>query len=112
MLKDKKGNIFYMSFYFNVSDNFSVQVYDNISNYLLKPIEKLTVFEGLNKKNVNMQTQYFPKKKKIISEKFSKKPGFYDQYVNFKKFISNEHHTRFSVRNSYKLIQIISKICK
>jgi hypothetical protein len=112
MLKDKKRNIFYMSFYFNASENFSIQVYDNVSNYLLKPIEKLTVFEGLNKKNVNMQTQYFPKKKKIINERFSKKPGFYDQYVNFKKFISNEHHTRFSVKNSYKLIKLVCKICK
>ena len=112
IFNDRKGNIFYMSFYFNVSDNFSIQVYDNVSNYLLKPIEKLTLFEGINKKNVNMQTQYVPKKKKTIEEKFSKKPGFYEQYINFNKFLNNEHHTRFSVRDSYKLIKIVSEICK
>ena len=112
ILKDKKGNIFYMSFYFNVSDNFSIQILDNTNNYLLKPIEKLSLFEGMNKKNINMQTQYFPKKKKVIKENFLKKPGFYYQYLNFKKFVNNEHHTRFYIKNCYKLIKVVSEICK
>lgn len=111
LLKDKKENIFYISFYFKASDNFSIQIYNNTSNYLLKPIEKLSLFEGIIKKKINLQTQYLPKKKKIIEEKFSKKPGFYDQYLNFKKFINNEHHTRFSIKNSYKLIKVVSEIC-
>lgn len=111
VLKDKKENIFNIIFNFKASENFSIQVYDGISNYLLKPIEKLYLFEGVNKKNINKQTQYFPKKTKEIEEKFKIKPGFNEQYQNFKKFINNENHTRLSVQSSYKIIKLIYAIC-
>ena len=112
VLKDKKENVFYISFYFNVSDNFSIQIYEGKTNYQLKPIEKLSLFEGIKKKKINNQTQYFPKRKMVIEEKFLIKPGFYEQYVNFKKFLNNKNHIKFSVESSYKLIKIISEVCK
>lgn len=111
LLKDKKGNNFYINFNFKASENFSIQVHDRKYNYLLKPIEKLTVFKGMEKKKINNQTLYTPTKKRVLLESYDKKPGFVEQYKNFKKFIENKKCLKLPLRDAYKIIKIISSIC-
>lgn len=98
----------------NSPDNFSIEFNFKKTRITLNPIEKLTVYDRLDKikyKNTNI---YKPHISKIINEyKLSDlKPGFDNQYKNFKKFIKNKKNKRVNIRDSREIISICNLISK
>lgn len=74
---------------------FSIDILDNNKRYLLKPLEKLTIYQKLNFKYLNgNKKMLIPIEipKKIINEYSQSffKAGFLNQMKSFKKFVKNE----------------------
>jgi predicted dehydrogenase len=80
-----------MFFNFKASENFTIKIYDKKIIYELFPIEKLTIYKNMKVLNINNQNYYEPRKTYFKNYNLNKiKPGFYNQYVSFLKFIKNK----------------------
>ena len=96
----------------NSPDNFSIEFNFKKKRIVLNPIEKLTIYDRLDKikyKNTNI---YKPHISRIINEyKLSDlKPGFDNQYKNFKSFIKNKKNKRVDIKDSREIISICNLI--
>ena len=88
----------------NSPDNFSIEFNFKNERLLLKPIEKLYVYDKLKVfKNLSSKI-YRPNILKVISENdFSKdKDGFYRQYFNFKNFIKKKKNFFLNIIDAKK----------
>jgi hypothetical protein len=115
LLYSSKVQIF-INFIFNSPENFSISINENKNLYQLKPIEKLTMCSSmiiLKKKNENF---YIPKinlikKEYSLNQKF--KPGFVNQYKNFRLFIKGNYKKNFiDITKAYRIIKICNLISK
>ena len=79
---------------------------------VLCPIEKLTIYNKLNKIKYRDENVYKPNILEIVNEyKLSKlKPGFDTQYANFKRFIKNKKSQHINITDAKKIMSICIKI--
>ena len=92
LLGFNKANInFSLDFPFNYPDNFSITIYAEETSYVIKPIEILRVFKGMDIQEPSGDIPhriYKPRLKNLIvaesNEKF--KPGLHDQVESFIEF--------------------------
>ena len=108
-----KNNQIRIVFAFNTSENFSIKTYQQNKTFLLEPIENLCVFQSFEKKKNKGDTIF---KKKLIYNineyKLSKfKPGFYEQFLNFEKFLfKNQLKKNHDIKNAYEIMKITESI--
>ena len=108
--KTKKLNFITIKFNFQSSENFYLKIIDKKKVFLFKPIENLSIYDGLKKVKKKKLNFYEPSVIKNINEfKINKfKPGFLQQAIFFKKFILNKITIDNDVIFAYKVM----KICK
>lgn len=114
ILKDKKYNLINLNINFNCPTNFSISIKSNSFEALLSPIEKLTIYKSLKLKKKNNLNFYEKVPHKSINELESKfKPGFYEQYLDFKKSILlNKKHKIANTDFSFKVMKLAKEIIK
>ena len=114
-LKSKQNIPIYLFFNFNASENFSIEFYDKNQRFLLKPLENLYVYKGMqvkkNSSNKNL-LDYVPRVKYYKSEmSFNKfKPGFLNQMNAFKKFLKNKGKIQNNLIFAKKTMLLAKKI--
>ena len=110
--KTKKLNFITIKFNFQSSENFYLKIIDKKKVFLFKPIENLSIYDGLKKVKKKKLNFYEPSLKKKINEfKINKfKPGFLQQAIFFKKFILNKIIIDNDVIFAYKVMKICKKI--
>lgn len=112
IFKSNKNTIIMINISFNSVDNFSFEL--NFDNLRVKqePIEKLTIFNKLNKINYRDTTIYKPKAALILDEYNSNnlKPGFDNQYKSFRKFIKNKKTNLINISDAKNIISICERI--
>ena len=110
--KTKKLNFITIKFNFQSSENFYLKIIDKKKVFLFKPIENLSIYDGLIKVKKKKLNFYEPSLKKKINEfKINKfKPGFLQQAIFFKKFILNKIIIDNDVIFAYKVMKICKKI--
>ena len=116
-LKNKKKLPIYLFFNFNASENFSIDIYDNNNKkrFFLKPLEKLSVYEGMDIKqnvfNKNL-SEYNPRLKYIRNELFRSKfkPGFLNQMKAFKVFLRSKKEINNSIAFAKKIMLLAKQI--
>jgi hypothetical protein len=93
-------------------DNFSIEFNFQNKRLLLRPIEKLHIYNKLIIKKNLSQKIYQPNILRTISEnKFSKeKAGFDLQYSNFKNLIKNKKNFFLNIIDAKKIMSICEKI--
>ena len=76
---------------FSNSDNFTIEIYSGSERYLLRPLEILTIYKSLAKKQKGINNIYEPVINKTLKEnlKSKYKPGFNKQAYDFLKFVKN-----------------------
>ena len=92
-------------------ENFSIKI--NFAGKIveLNPIEKLLITERIIKKKFQNENIYIPLKKLQIDELSKKgKPGFDNQYANFRKFIENKKCDYVNIKEAKYICQIANKI--
>jgi hypothetical protein len=111
VFETKKKEIIYFNFELNSPRNFSIEF--NFKNKILlaEPIEKFFEINKIKKKIVEQENFYFPVKKLIYNEnELDGKPGFIDQYKNFKKFINNKKSKYLNLNDAKNIMTIAKKI--
>jgi hypothetical protein len=101
-----RNNYISMIIYFKAIDNFSIEIINNKFKYKISPIENLTFYNNLTKRN----NQYFLKTRHTINENLKYKPGFIMQAIEFKKFCLNEKIIFNNVQFAKKVITLCNKI--
>ncbi len=88
--------------------NFSISINSDKNVYELKPIEKLSIYEGMNiiepSKKLPLR-QYIPNLKYSLFENSKFKPGFDNMHKNFRLFINNEKSNVCSFQDSYDTLK-------
>ena len=112
-LYNSKVNIIF-TIYLNSSKNFEIEIIKNKKTFLIKPIEKLQVYENFKIDNLNGENFYNPKKIYEINEyKFTKnKPGFDGQWYAFKKLVDENKIFLNNISFGYKVIKLLENILK
>lgn len=102
----------------NSPDNFSIEIEDGKKRLLLKPIEKLFLYEGMSKlapttifplrtykPKLTLETNIF------MSQKYNLKPGFYEQAMDFKRIL-NSKESKISAKliDAYRVQKLINQI--
>lgn len=112
IFKSTQNTIIILNISFNSVDNFSFEL--NFDNFRAKqePIEKLAIYNKLKKINYKNTTIYKPKNSLTINEYNSNnlKPGFYNQYKSFKKFVKNQKTNFINISQAKDIICICEKI--
>ena len=91
-----------------IPSNFSISVNSGKNVFEMKPIEKLSVYEGMN---IIEPTPEEPLRKYVPKLKFSKfedsslKPGFDNMYKNFKLFVEKKKSNNCSFEDAYKTLK-------
>ena len=100
--------------YLNSSKNFEIEILKNKKTFLLKPIERLQVFENFKISKIKNENFYNPKKIYEINEyNFTQnKPGFDNQWLAFKKLVNQNKPFFNNVLFGYKVINLLEKILK
>ena len=109
ILKGKNSIKINISFNIRNSDNFSIEIFDKEIRYHLKPLEKLKIYIGMERKIYKGLNSYFPKLRYETNEKNLNKfkPGFDRQFKEFIKFSRGK-----KIINDIKFAHKIFKICK
>ena len=112
IFKSKQNTIIIINISFNSVDNFSFELNFEKLRVKQEPIEKLTIYNKLNKINYRDTTIYKPKTSLILDEYSSNnlKPGFDNQYKSFKKFIKNKKTTYINLSDAKNIVSICEKI--
>ncbi len=114
----KKNNVVNLLCNWNSSSNFKIEVFFSGGKYLLKPIEVLSIFKGMNviepSMNVPIRT-YVPTK--IFQTKFEKKklkfkPGFKLQAENFYNFAIGKKNDLANLQDAYNALKVASEVTK
>lgn len=114
-LINKKNVPVYLFFNFNASENYSINIYGNKKRFFLKPLETLSIFDGMaikkNALNKNL-VEYMPKlkfkKNEMMFDNF--KPGFLAQMKAFKKFIQTKRNIKNNLIFGKKIMLLAKKI--
>ena len=114
-LKNKKNVPIYLFFNFNASENYSIDIYGNKKRFFLKPLETLSIFDGMvikkNALNKNL-VEYMPKlkfkKNEMMFDNF--KPGFLAQMKAFKNFIQTKRNIKNNLIFGKKIMLLAKKI--
>ena len=88
--------------------NFSITINIDDMVYDLKPIEKLTIYSGIEVVEPSIKDpirRYIPKIKESLEEPNKFKPGFNSMYKNFAKFINNEKAEFCSIYDAEKTVK-------
>ena len=113
VLTNRNKSLIYLSFNFENSDNFSIEIFEKKIRYLLSPIEQLRIFSNIIIKKNKNNFIYSPKLRshKNEYENSNYKPGFEEQIKEFENFIKGKK----IINNFYfskKIIKICEKIIK
>lgn len=97
ILKSKNEDYIKINLNWGFPDNFSINIFSNGKRVEICPLEVANYYEKMEIKHPTKDFPlrlYVPQKKKIISPKknFELKPGFYEQYIDFKKKILIKNH--------------------
>ena len=96
LCKNKKWDILFNA-HSLIPSNFSITVNIDDIVYELKPLEKLSVYEGMQiiePNSLEPIRRYIPKIKSSIIENSQFKPGFNLMYKSFFEFVSNNQNNR------------------
>tara|TARA_B100000989_G_scaffold298957_1_gene291387 strand:+ start:13612 stop:14511 length:900 start_codon:yes stop_codon:yes gene_type:complete len=107
IFQTQKKYLIFFNFNFGSPENFSINISQNNKFLQLKPIEKLNVYKGMNISKLNSINTFRPNIVKTINEfDYTKnKPGFDEQYKNFKKFIYGKKSTHIDMRFAKEIIK-------
>jgi hypothetical protein len=108
-LSCKQGKIV-IFFNFRSSENTEIKINDEKKIYKLSPLEKLTIYNKMNIKNINGINRYQPNIYKIKIENTNLKPGFENQYKEFNKFVKGKTLPKAELDMSKHIIKICNKI--
>ena len=101
-----RNNYISMIIYFKAIDNFSIEIINNKFKYKISPLENLTLYKNLTKRN----NKYFLKIKQTINENYKYKPGFVMQAIEFKKFCFDKKIIFNNIQFAKKIIAFCNKI--
>jgi len=112
IFKTKKNIFIYFYVNYTAPENFAIEFNFRNKKVILSPIEKLTIYNKLNKIKYRNTSVYVPNILKIIDEyKFSDlKPGFRLQYYNFKRFIKKKTSRLINIKDAKQIISVCNKI--
>ena len=112
IFKSKKNIPIFINISFGSPDNFSFELSFAKHRAILKPIEILTVYNKLNRTKYKNYNVYEPNILKQINEhkETNLKPGFNEQYSNFKSFLQNKKAKYLNIQDSKEIILICNKI--
>ena len=105
--KNQKWDILINS-HSQIPSNFSITVNTEKKVFELKPIEKLSIYEGMDiiePTNAEPIRKYIPHLKDSFIEKNKFKPGFEEMHKNFKLFISKEFSQICSLDDAFKTLE-------
>jgi hypothetical protein len=112
--KTKNSNIINLNILFKTPTNFSINIKSNSHEIMMRPIEKLLVYNSLKVKKINNLYVY----KQIIKIKRTElrnknKPGFHKQYKEFKKSImQRKMHKTANIFFASNVMRIAKDIIK
>lgn len=91
-----------------IPSNFSITINSHKNVFELKPIEKLTIYEGM--KIIEPTTEeplrkYIPKVKYSFTEDCLYKPGFDLMYKSFRQFVDNKNYNYCDFNDAYKTLK-------
>jgi hypothetical protein len=114
MFKTNKNIPIFLNFSFNSPENFSIELNFKNKKIILKPIEKLFIYKELKKVKYKNTNIFLPKVKKVINEYdvSNLKPGFDEQYKNFRKFLKNKKYYGIKINDAKKIMSICKQIIK
>ena len=97
ILKNKNNCLFYLTFNFKSTDNFSIEIFDKRKRYLLSPIENLKIFNKIKIKKIKNNYIYNPQSYLNINEYNQNefKPGFQSQMNKFIQFTKGKNYKRY-----------------
>lgn len=112
IFKSKKNIPIFLVINFKSPDNFSLDFNFKKKRVFLSPLEKITYYNELKKINYKNTNIYKPVIKKQYNEyKTSNlKPGFENQYLNFKKFLQNKKSLYLTIADAQNIAEICKKI--
>jgi len=109
--RTKKNEIIYFNFELDSPKNFSIEFSLKNKILLAKPIEQFFKIEKIKKKIIKKENFYFPVQKLIYDEnKFDGKPGFVEQYKNFKLFLKNKKAKYLNIEDAKSIMEIANKV--
>ena len=100
-----------------ISSNFSITVNSNSDKrvFELKPIEKLTIYDGLQQIEPTKEEplrKYLPKVKYTYTEDSLYKPGFDFMYQNFRLFIEDRNYNYCNFNDAYETLKCCWELIK
>ncbi len=96
-----------------IPSNFSITVNSDNKVYELKPIEKLSIYEGMDivePTRTEPIRKYLPHLKESILEKSDLKPGFERMHKNFKLFCEKKESQICTLRDAFSTIDTAWKL--
>ena len=110
----KKKIPIFININFNSPDNFSIEFILKKKRLKIKPLENLKIYNKLIKKKYKNTNIYVPNLSETIDEYAGSnfKPGFENQYKNFKKFIQNKKCNHLNIQHAKEIIEICQVIEK
>ena len=118
LLRNKINLPIYLYFNFGAPENFSIEINQKQKKYLFKPIEKLSIFSGIQVKpfSKNKNLNIFQPINTLTIDEFTinkLKPGFIDQMKNFKKFVTKKNSKSLSnIMFAQNVMSLALKITK
>ena len=111
LFRSKTGTLIYFIFDLKNPKNFSIDFNFYKKNILIKPLEKLFFTNKLTKHKIKNENHYSPNTKMLLNEyNFFGKPGFNEQYKNFKKFINNKSASYIDILDAKLINQYLNFI--
>ena len=91
-----------------IPSNFSISINSDKNVFELKPIEKLTIYEGMQiipPNNEEPIRKYVPKVKYTLTEDSLYKPGFDLMYKSFRLFIEERKYSYCNFKDAYETLR-------
>lgn len=110
----KSGIPIFVNINFNSPDNFSIEFILKRKRLQIKPLENLKIYNKLIKRKYKNTNIYIPNLSETINEYTVSnfKPGFENQYKNFKKFIQDKKCNHLNIQHAKEIIEICQAIEK
>ena len=113
-LKIKKKNLISLTINYNSPTNFSISIKNSEKEILFNPIEQMKLYNKiiLTKKN---NLNYYQQQKKLFIDltKSKSKPGFINQYREFKNTVlKGKMHRKANLKLAFEVMNLAKKIVK
>jgi predicted dehydrogenase len=97
ILKSKSGDFININLNWGFPDNFNINIFANKKRIEINPLEVANLYEKMEiipPSTIFPLRTYVAKKKKVVSlrKNFNFKPGFLEQYIDFKNLIINKKY--------------------